>query len=360
MYWRGPVLLELRRPHVDAASLASRHSSGGGGRRDQHGRYQSRSSPPTRQLVALDLPTAAPDGTRLSLDYGLYTRRPLSALTRWRMRSASPSAFEPRFRSLLRAWRWRCPTGSTRAPSHSGNSGDARRQRRRRDRPPCAGDDPLGFRVHARDPAPRDTIRSTNSCSARRPDICEHFSSAFVVLMRAAGIPARVVTGYVGGYRNPIGGYWQVRRSDAHAWAEVWLRDAAGSGWTRPRRSRPNASTTRWPTALPVPVVARHPDADAAVRGERLAAPRLERLRAGFRRRPPTTAAASPGSGRGGIAWLTGRFFAVSLLALLDDMADRARRTRARSPAPRLASTGRSLCPDRARSRAARAGMPPG
>jgi protein-glutamine gamma-glutamyltransferase len=59
---------------------------------------------------------------------------------------------------------------------------------------------------------------------------CEHFSSAFVVLMRAAGIPARVVTGYVGGYRNPLGNYWQVRRSDAHAWAEIWLPDR---GWVR-------------------------------------------------------------------------------------------------------------------------------
>jgi len=50
------------------------------------------------------------------------------------------------------------------------------------------------------------------------------------VLMRAAGIPARVVTGYVGGYRNTLGDYWLVRRSDAHAWAEVWLE---GRGWTR-------------------------------------------------------------------------------------------------------------------------------
>jgi len=64
----------------------------------------------------------------------------------------------------------------------------------------------------------------------QKKGFCEHFSSAFAVLMRAAGIPARVVTGYVGGYRNPIGGYWQVRRSDAHAWAEVWL---AGRGWVR-------------------------------------------------------------------------------------------------------------------------------
>jgi len=48
--------------------------------------------------------------------------------------------------------------------------------------------------------------------------------------MRAAGIPARIVTGYQGGERNPVDGYWQVRQADAHAWSEVWL---AGRGWTR-------------------------------------------------------------------------------------------------------------------------------
>jgi transglutaminase-like putative cysteine protease len=59
---------------------------------------------------------------------------------------------------------------------------------------------------------------------------CEHIASAFVVLMRATGIPARVVTGYQGGERNALDGFWVVRQSDAHAWAEVWL---AGQGWLR-------------------------------------------------------------------------------------------------------------------------------
>jgi hypothetical protein len=59
---------------------------------------------------------------------------------------------------------------------------------------------------------------------------CEHFASAFVVLMRAAGIPARVVTGYQGGYFNKVGNYLLVRQSDAHAWAEVWF---SGRGWVR-------------------------------------------------------------------------------------------------------------------------------
>ncbi|MFI4891217.1 MAG: DUF3488 and DUF4129 domain-containing transglutaminase family protein [Steroidobacterales bacterium] len=59
---------------------------------------------------------------------------------------------------------------------------------------------------------------------------CGHYASAFAVLMRAAGIPARVVTGYLGGNENPYGDYWIIRQSDAHAWVEVWID---GSGWLR-------------------------------------------------------------------------------------------------------------------------------
>jgi transglutaminase-like putative cysteine protease len=54
-----------------------------------------------------------------------------------------------------------------------------------------------------------------------RRGFCEHYASAFVVMLRAAGIPARVVTGYQGGEINPRGGYMIVRQSDAHAWAEA-------------------------------------------------------------------------------------------------------------------------------------------
>jgi protein-glutamine gamma-glutamyltransferase len=59
---------------------------------------------------------------------------------------------------------------------------------------------------------------------------CEHFSGSFALLMRAAGIPARVVTGYQGGEVNPITKELIVRQADAHAWVEVWLPD---DGWTR-------------------------------------------------------------------------------------------------------------------------------
>jgi transglutaminase-like putative cysteine protease len=64
----------------------------------------------------------------------------------------------------------------------------------------------------------------------RKAGFCEHIASAFVVLMRGMDIPARIVTGYQGGERNEIDGYWVLRQSDAHAWAEVWL---PGEGWVR-------------------------------------------------------------------------------------------------------------------------------
>lgn len=63
-----------------------------------------------------------------------------------------------------------------------------------------------------------------------RLGFCGHYASAYVLLMRAAGIPARVVTGYLGGSWNAVAGYYVVRQSAAHAWAEVWLE---GRGWTR-------------------------------------------------------------------------------------------------------------------------------
>ncbi|WP_415814015.1 transglutaminaseTgpA domain-containing protein, partial [Deinococcus marmoris] len=93
---------------------------------------------------------------------------------------------------------------------------------------------------------------------------CEHYAQSFVFLMRAAGLPARIVGGYLGGEVNPDGGYLIVRQQDAHAWAEVWV---AGQGWQRvdptavvaPARvsaglstalSRPQAAAAAAPTSL--------------------------------------------------------------------------------------------------------------
>ncbi len=64
----------------------------------------------------------------------------------------------------------------------------------------------------------------------RKEGFCEHIASSFVILMRALDVPARLVTGYQGGERNSVDGFWVVRQSDAHAWAEVWM---TGRGWVR-------------------------------------------------------------------------------------------------------------------------------
>ncbi len=63
-----------------------------------------------------------------------------------------------------------------------------------------------------------------------RSGFCSHYAAAFTYLMRAANIPARVVTGYHGGVLNPVGNFLEIRQADAHAWTEVWLENR---GWVR-------------------------------------------------------------------------------------------------------------------------------
>lgn len=63
-----------------------------------------------------------------------------------------------------------------------------------------------------------------------RRGFCEHYAYAFAVLMRAGGVPARVVAGYQGGEVNPVNGTVIVHQFDAHAWNEIWLE---GRGWVR-------------------------------------------------------------------------------------------------------------------------------
>ena len=183
-----------------------------------------------RQLVALDLPLSAPDGATLGHDFGLTADRPLTELRRWQMHSAAPAAFETDLSPALRAAALRLPPGLNPRTLALGRQWRAE-----------AGDDDDAIvrramaMIHDRFaytlavPLPgRDAV--DEFLFETREGYCQHFSSAFVVLMRAAGIPARVVTGYAGGHYNRIGGYWIVRRSDAHAWSEVWL---PGRGWVR-------------------------------------------------------------------------------------------------------------------------------
>ncbi|MDI9239362.1 DUF3488 and transglutaminase-like domain-containing protein [Lysobacter sp. LF1] len=232
MYWRGPVLWDFDgrtwtqpnwHPDIPETPVVPA--------RDRWD-YEIELEPTDRtQLVALDLPVSAPDGSRMEPDHNLQTFRPLNGLTRWRMQSAPPAQYQPRLPRDVRQYALQLPQGfnprtlalARQWRQEAGPFDDEAIVRRsldwiRRDFSYTLETPLLGR--HSVDEFLFD----------RKAGFCEHFSSSFVVLMRAAGIPARVVTGYTGGYRNRIGDYWLVRRSDAHAWAEVWLR---GRGWSR-------------------------------------------------------------------------------------------------------------------------------
>lgn len=231
MYWRGPVLWDFdgrswTQPEMMRQLLAQPVQ-----RRNLNWDYQIEFEPTDRrQLVALDLPLAALPGTTLSLDYGLYSDRPLSSLTRWRLQSSPPASFQAQLSDPLRRRALALPAGYN--PRTVALAAQWRRE---------AGDDDAAIVRRAMDWIHRDFGYTLETPLPGRDGVdeflfdekkgfCQHFSSSFVVLMRAAGIPARVVTGYAGGVRNPIGDYWVVRKMDAHAWAEIWLPQR---GWVR-------------------------------------------------------------------------------------------------------------------------------
>ena len=231
MYWRGPVLSDFDGRRWTRARRTAGLPPASVTRAETQWDYQVEIEPTERrQLVALELPLAAPGDTRMGHDHELFAPRPLSTLTRWRMQSAPPRTFQPDLPATLRQAALSLPAGFNPRTREL-----AQRWRLQ------AGSDDVAIVRRAMAWIQRDFAYTLSTPLAGRHSadeflfdqqegFCEHFSSAFVILMRGAGIPSRVVTGYVGGYRNPIGDYWLVRRSDAHAWAEVWL---AGRGWVR-------------------------------------------------------------------------------------------------------------------------------
>ena len=182
-----------------------------------------------RYLFALDLPQRAPEGASIAEDLSLTAQQPVNSLRAYTVASAAPARFEPDLDPGIRSVGLRLPPGFN--PRTLALARQWRAQ--------TADDTQIVGRAlamyHAQfsyslaaPPLGRNSV--DEFLFDTKIGFCEHFSSSFTFLMRAAGIPARVVTGYVGGYRNKIGDYWLVRQSDAHAWSEVWLR---GRGWTR-------------------------------------------------------------------------------------------------------------------------------
>ena len=232
MYWRGPALMDYdgrtwtKSRWLGYAPAAVVEPAA------RTWEYEVEIEPTDqRLLVALELPHETPAGVQAAWDRSLQAERPLGSVTRWRMRASPPRRFEANLPPLFREHALRLPGGFNprtvalgrqwRAEAGSGNDAAIVQRALRMIRAEFGYtlDTPLPGR-HTADEFLFEWKRG----------FCEHYSSAFVILMRAAGIPARVVTGYAGGYRNPLGGYWVVSQMDAHAWAEVWLR---GRGWVR-------------------------------------------------------------------------------------------------------------------------------
>ncbi len=230
-YWRGPVLTDFdgRRWTRDRARTQRAPAIVDAGARGWD--YQIDYEPTDRrQLVALDLPTRAPEGSTLDADMSLLSDRTLSALSRWRLHSAPPQHFDSALPPYLRRAALQLPAGFNprtatlaRQWRQEAGSNDEAVVRRALQWITTDFSYTLDTPVAGRDPIDEFLF-------GYKAGFCEHFSSAFVVLMRNAGIPARVVTGFAGGTRNRVGDYWVVRRMDAHAWAEVWLPQR---GWVR-------------------------------------------------------------------------------------------------------------------------------
>ena len=181
-------------------------------------------------LFALDLPLTTPDKSQLRSDFQLLSKQPIDEVYRYTLSSVSqyrnsvlspqqraaalhlPVERNPQSVNLAQQWRDQYPDQQQLIGAVL---------RHFRDQPFYYSRTPP--RLAGNDPVDQFLFSSQKG-------FCEHYAASFVTLMRAAGIPARVVTGYQGGEMNPLGDYLVVRQSDAHAWAEVYLDDI---GWQR-------------------------------------------------------------------------------------------------------------------------------
>lgn len=229
-YWRGPVLWDFDgRTWSAGSSFFTQFVPPERGRATY--RYEIVLEPHNRYwLFALETAASLPERARMTYDGQILANAPVRTRMRYDVTSVvlpepqpteSPAAlrralrlpanFNPRATALAREWR----AGSadeaeivTRAIAFLRQGGYTYTLE-----PPLLGEDSVDEFLFA-----------------TKAGFCEHFSSAFVFLMRAADVPARVVTGYQGGELNSVDSIVSVRQADAHAWAEVFLPER---GWVR-------------------------------------------------------------------------------------------------------------------------------
>jgi protein-glutamine gamma-glutamyltransferase len=231
-YWRGPVLHEFdgrswRRPRAQTFPMQDVQLLGA------PVDYQITLEPTDRPwILALDIPAEWPEREAYrSYDFALVSPRRLSDVSSFRLRSY------PRFVAGTAL-----PQSLRRKDTQLPAEGNPRSRALARQLAERHGGEPRAiaqallsmFRgqpfVYTLDPPKLADNAMDEFLFETRRGFCEHYAAAFTLVMRAAGVPARVVTGYQGGEFNPIGGYLIVRQSDAHAWSEIWVD---GRGWLR-------------------------------------------------------------------------------------------------------------------------------
>lgn len=228
LYWRGPVMEQFDgttwRPHDNRRTSPQLETL------SAPFRYVMTLEPHNqRWILALDAPVQLPEGLNASNVLAVTQRLPVTERRRYELAAsldyrfnvdedpralsrnlALPPGVNPQARALAERWR-----NSDHRPSAIIGQAQAlfAAEFTYTLQPPLLGQNGID-----------EFLFKT------RRGFCEHYAGAFVFLMRAAGIPARVVSGYQGGEFNPLDGYLVIRQSDAHAWAEVWLE---GQGWVR-------------------------------------------------------------------------------------------------------------------------------
>ncbi|NNF51157.1 MAG: DUF3488 domain-containing transglutaminase family protein [Gammaproteobacteria bacterium] len=241
LYWRGPV---LHRFDGRTWRRSWRNYAGEGGY-DYEGepwRYEVTLEPHNRHwLFSLDVPDAPDRGQRITYDFQLMSRSPVTSLRRYTVTSYPDHRLDPSPGERLLRYESHLPDG--RNPQAVEFAKTLRAQ---------AGSDAGVIRLALQYFNQQNFVYTLEPLALQgahpvdrflfdtREGFCEHYASAFATIMRAAGIPARVVTGYLGGERNPITGHVTVRQSDAHAWTEVWQSEI---GW---QRIDPTAAVAPW------------------------------------------------------------------------------------------------------------------
>ncbi len=230
-YWRGPVLWHFDGSTWRQSQFASRQPAIPVEAASDSIRYSIQLEPhEQRWLFVLDYPVNAPPESHISLDYQLINRRPVTSLTQYEMVSTPDFLDMPGLHENLRRQALALPSER--------NPRTLERARELRERYPDDRD-LVGAVLrwfneeeffYSLETTPTGRHGADEFLFDLRVGYCEHYASAFAILMRAAGVPTRVVTGYQGGDWQPNGRYLLIRQSDAHAWTEVWLEE---SGWTR-------------------------------------------------------------------------------------------------------------------------------